>query len=82
MRHENRELHNFIHRRLRITQAEFAASIGVSEATVCKWLCCNASPSWRYMKKISEVYGMDMESVGDLFIANFRMQNAPAETAL
>ena len=49
--------------RERLTQAQFAARIGVRQPTVCNWINGKGSPRLAMLIKISEATGMTLDEL-------------------
>lgn len=58
------------------SQAEFAREIGVSPATVQKWLAGNGYPSSENMEKIARVAGLSLDALHAYLKGEARQQNA------
>ena len=48
-----------------ISQGELARQIGVSRATVCRWLRGNRTPSWRGTVALIRTFGLPPENDGE-----------------
>lgn len=60
-------LAEFIRNKCNLTGRDFAKKIGVSPATISKWLYTETMPSIRVVKSISTHYNVTIEYVDELF---------------
>lgn len=61
------KLAEFIRHTCRVSGRAFARAIGVSAATVSKWLYTDTMPSITVANRIATIYGMNVAEVDKLF---------------
>lgn len=61
------QLAEFIRGKCALSGREFAKSVGVSPATISKWLYTDTMPSIRIAKRIATIYGITVAEVDKLF---------------
>lgn len=61
------ELAQFIRQKCQLSGRDFARTIGVSPATISKWLYTDTMPSIRTVRSIATKYGVTVEYVDKLF---------------